>query len=240
MIMDNTPLRNLLTIVIPSKNEGMNLYHTVSSIASQYQIEGIRVIIADCSDQFGSIHILNEAISNFKHKLNIELIEGGYPAYGRYVGAKLVETPYILFLDADIILIDRKVLYDTVHKTTHLTSVQFHTDPGYNWIYKIFYTIQKMMKFFGSSFAIGGFQLFRTDIYNYTGGYNPKHMFAEDYYVSNKIHSQFFTLHNTKGVYTSSRRFRKKGLFYMVTLMFKCWLNRNNETFYMKSHGYWN
>ena len=93
--------------------------------------------------------------------------------------------------------------------------------------------------FLVSSFAIGGFQLFKTEIYKNTGGYNPEHVFAEDYYVSNKIHSKFFTLLNTKGVYTSSRRFRKKGLFYMITLMFKCWMNRNDESFYRKSHGYW-
>ena len=240
MKMDNTPLRNLLTIVIPSKNEGTNLYHTVSSIASQVLCQGIRVIIADISDEDKSLKVLNQITTDFKYSLNIEIIKGGYPAYGRYMGAKMVETPYILFMDADIILFDRKVIYDTLHNTTHLTTVTFSTDYGFNWIYKIFTICQRTMKFFGSSFAIGGFQLFRTEIYKYTGGYNPNHQFAEDYYISNKIYPQFFNIHKTEGVYTSARRFHKKGFIYMISIMIKCWFNRNNESFYMKSHEYWN
>ena len=239
MTMENIPLRNLLTIVIPSKNEGINLYHTISSIASQKLAQRLRVIIADISDEQKSLDILEQTQIDFKYSLNIEVIKGGYPAYGRFAGAKLVQTPYILFLDADIIFFDRNVLYDTLYKTTHLTTVRFTTDYGFGWIYNMFFTTQKIMKLFGSSFAIGGFQLFRTDIYHHTGGYNPEHVFAEDYYVSNKIYPAFFTLHDTKGVYTSSRRFKKKGLFYMISLMIKCWFNRNNEAFYKKSHGYW-
>lgn len=218
----------------------MNLYHTVSSISSQVLCQGIKVIIADCSDEEKSLNTINQILVDFKYSLNIQIIKGGYPAYGRYAGAKLVETPFILFMDADIILMDRKVIYETLYKTKHLTTVNFTTDFGFNWIYSVFTKTQKIMKFFNSTFAIGGYQLFSTEIYKATGGYNPKHIFAEDYYVSNKIHSQFFTIHNTSGVYTSARRFEKKGLFYMIKLMLKCWFNRNNEEFYMKSHGYWN
>ena len=109
-------MRDLLTIVIPCKNEGNNIYHTISSIASQDLIEGTRIIIADISDEFGSIHVLSQAVSNYRYKLNIEVIEGGYPAYGRYVGAKLVETPYVLFLDADIIFFDKKLIIININK----------------------------------------------------------------------------------------------------------------------------
>jgi len=239
--MENIPLlRDNLTIVIPSKNEGMNLYHCISSIASQVMGQGLRIIIADCSDERKSFDVLAEIKRDFKYSLNIEIIEGGYPAYGRKSGADLVKTPYVLFMDADIILLDRRVLVDCLNKTSHLTTVTFSTDYGYNWIYGVFTSAQRVMKFFGDTFAIGGFQLFRTEIYNYTGGYNPNHVFAEDYYVSNKIHSQFFNIHKTKGVYTSARRFKNKGLFYMLGLMIKCWFNRRNESFYIKSHNYWN
>ena len=228
-----------MTIIIPSKNEGNNLYHTISSISSQIMGQGLRVIIADISDEQKSLDIISQIQIDFKYSLNIEVIKGGYPAYGRYMGAKLATTPYILFLDADIILFDKRVLQNTLSKTDNLTTVTFITDYGYNWIYKLFTSTQRLMKYFGSSFAIGGFQLFNTEIYKKVGEYNPKHVFAEDYYVSNKIFSSTFTIHKTKGVYTSARRFVNKGLFYMIILMLKCWFNRNNEEFYLKSHGYW-
>jgi len=226
-------------VVIPSKNEKDNLYLTLSYISSQVMGYGIKVIIADCSDDEESLDIIKQIEIDFKYSLNIEVIPGGYPAYGRYMGAKLVTTPYVLFLDADVFLYNNMVLYQTVHNTKQLSTVSFSTDPGYNWIYNIFTFVQKVMKLFGSSFAIGGFQLFKTEAYRYAGEYNPEQVFAEDYYVSNKIWSPLFTIHNIDGVYTSARRFKNKGLFYMIALMLKCWVNRNNPQFYLKSHGYW-
>ena len=235
-----TNIKDNLTIVIPSKNEGRILYDCIYNISSQYNVAGTKIIIADISDDNISLDFIKRIKTDFKYSLNIEVIEGGYPAYGRYMGAKNVTTPYVLFLDADIFLTDKNVLTDTLNKTKHLTSVTFSTDKGFNWIYKLFTLTQKIMKVFGSSFAIGGFQLFRTEIYRYAGEYNPDQIFAEDYYISNKIHPGFYTIHKTNGVYTSARRFKNKGLFYMLSLMIKCWFNRNNKEFYLKSHNYWN
>lgn len=238
--MDNTPLRELLTVVIPSKNESHNLYKTISCLSSQIMGYGMKVIVADCSDDDESLSMVNQIKIDFKYSLDIEVIKGGYPAYGRYEGGKLVKTPYVLFLDADVFLYNKMVLYQTVHNTKQLSTVTFSTDKGYNWIYTVFTFVQRVMKFFGSSFAIGGFQLFKTESYRFAGEYQPDQIFAEDYYISNKIWSPMFTIHKIHGVYTSARRFKNKGLFYMITLMLKCWVNRNNKEFYLKSHGYWN
>jgi len=199
----------------------------------------MKVIIADCSDDEESLDIIKQIQIDFKYSLNIEVIPGGYPAYGRYMGAKLVTTPYVLFLDADVFLYNNMVLYQMVHNTKQLSTVKFQTDHGYNWIYSVFTFIQRFMKLLGSSFAIGGFQLFKTEAYRYAGEYNPDQVFAEDYFISNKIWAPLFTIHNIKGVYTSARRFKNKGLLYMITLMLKCWANRNNPKFYLKSHNYW-
>jgi hypothetical protein len=139
-----------------------------------------------------------------------------------------------------VFLYNKNVIYDVVKNTKHLSTVTFSTDKGYNWIYKVFTFSQRVMKLFGSSFAIGGFQLFKTEAYRYAGEYNPDQVFAEDYYISNKIQSSLFSIHNIDGVYTSARRFKNKGLFYMLSLMLKCWVNRNNPNFYLKSHGDWN
>lgn len=238
--MNTQLLKDKITIVIPSKNESRTLYDCVYNISKQKGISKTRVIIADISDKEESLQWVKRTQLDFEYNLNIEVIEGGYPAYGRYIGGNMVTTPYVLFLDADVMIYDKTIILDTLNKTKHLTTVNFTTDHGFNWIYSMFFLLQKLMKLFGSSFAVGGFQLFRTDVYRYTGGYNPTHMFAEDYYVSNKIWSKLFTLHRTNGVYTSSRRFKNKGIFHMIFLMMKCWLNRNDPEFYKKSHGYWN
>lgn len=238
--MENTQLlKDNLTIVIPSKNEKRTLYDCIYNISKQKNIEGTKIIIADISNDKESLDFIRRIESDFRYSLSIEVIKGGYPAYGRFVGGQIVKTPYVLFLDADILIHQKDLLINVLKETKHLSTVTISTEKSYNWVYKIFNTTQKIMKFFGSSFAVGGFQLFRTDIYRFAGEYNPNHLFAEDYYISNKIYPGFFTIYNTDGVYTSSRRFRNKGIFYMIFLMIKCWLNRNNENFYLKSYDYW-
>ncbi len=234
-----TNIKDRLTIVIPSKNESRTLYDCVYNISRQRGIAGTRVIIADISDNVTSLEFLKKITIDFKYCLNIEVIKGGYPAYGRYAGGRMVETDYVLFLDADILLHDTNIIFDTLAKTKQLTTVTLSTDHGYNWIYTIFTFVQRVMKYFGSSFAIGGFQLFNTEVYRRAGEYVPEQVFAEDYYISNKVWAPLFTIHKTNGAYTSARRFKNKGLFYMISLMIKCWFNRNNPDFYLKSHGYW-
>ena len=39
--------------------------------------------------------------------------------------------------------------------------------------------------------------------------------------------------------YTSSRRFDKKGIWYMIKLAWKSWLNTNNDEFFKKDFNYW-
>ena len=61
---------------------------------------------------------------------------------------------------------------------------------------------------------------------------------TKDFHLSSKIKSKKFKIIN-KTVYTPSRRLKNKGLFYMGKLMFKCWLNRNNDDFFKKDYNYW-
>jgi glycosyltransferase involved in cell wall biosynthesis len=95
-------MKELLTIVIPCKNERDNIYECIGFIAKQVGFAGTKVIIADTSDDEESLWLLWRAQCDFKHSLNIEVIEGGFPSKARLEGSKLVTTPYILFLDADI------------------------------------------------------------------------------------------------------------------------------------------
>jgi glycosyltransferase involved in cell wall biosynthesis len=99
-------IKDLLTIVIPCKNEMELIDLTLSLINKQEDISGTRVIIADSSDDSTRDIILSGGHDN----LNITIIDGGYPSVARNKGSELSTTPYILFLDADIFLIDNTTI----------------------------------------------------------------------------------------------------------------------------------
>ena len=73
MTMNTRSLRNLLTIVIPSKNEGKVLYDCIYHISEQFHIAGVRVIIADVSDEFESLNYIERIRVDFKYNLKIRI-----------------------------------------------------------------------------------------------------------------------------------------------------------------------
>jgi glycosyltransferase involved in cell wall biosynthesis len=230
-------MKDLLTIVIPCKNEKDNIYECVSFIAKQVGSAGLKIIIADTSDGKDSLDFLEYTKKDYRYSLNIGIIQGGFPAKARLEGSKLVTTPYILFLDADIMLQDKFILGECLGYNADLVTVPFQTEKGFNWIFRLFDIQQRMSNWLGTPFAIGGFQLWRTESYWKTGGYDETHLFAEDYWVSQK--AEIMKIHNTKGVWTSARRFKNKGFFYMFLISIKCYINRNNNSFFQKHHNYW-
>jgi len=232
-------IKDKLTIVIPSKNEGITLYECVCYIAGQHDIEGTRVIISDVSDDSLSLRYIKNLITDFKYTLNLEVIKGGYPAEGRLNGSKLVNTPYMLFLDSDIMLTHRNIIRDVTQYEMDLITVPFVTDVKWDWVFRLFDLFQWISKLLGTPFAVGGFQLWKTETYWKLGGYNKDEIFAEDYSLSQKVNPKNFKIYNTEFVYTSPRRFQKKGVFWMFKIMIKSYLNRNNPEFFTKSHGYW-
>jgi len=238
--MNNTLLlKDKITIIIPSKNESRTLYDCVYNISKQTDIAGVRIIIADISDDNDSIQYIRKIQTDFKYSLNIEIIEGGYPSQGRLNGSKLVTTPYMLFLDADIFLTNRKILMECMEYKKELITVPFYTDYPYRWVFRMCDMFQALSSYIGTPFAVGGFQLWNTQAYHRVGGYNPKELFAEDYSISQKVNPKEFKIVRIKGTYTSSRRFKSKGILWMFGIMIKSYLNRKNPKFFTQSHGYW-
>jgi len=223
-----------LTIVIPCKNEGKGIIDVLKLILSQIDC---RIIVVDSSTEEFSILLLREYQSTYK---NIEIIKGGLPAIARNNGAKLVTTPYILFLDADIYPYENAIkncIRTAVKGKYDLVTCKFTTDKKYNWVYRIF----DIFQWYSSKtkpFALGGFMLFKTETFNNLKGFNEEDKIAEDYHLSSKIEPNRFKITNDF-VYTSSRRFNKKGIWYMIKLAWKSWLNRNNDEFFKKDFNYW-
>jgi glycosyltransferase involved in cell wall biosynthesis len=237
--MNTQSLKDKITIVIPSKNESRILYDCIYNISKQTDISGTRIIIADVSDNEESLQYIRRLESDFKYSLNIEVIKGGYPSQGRLAGSLLVKTPYVLFLDADIFLTNKDILMECMKYQKDLITVPFYTDYPYRWVFRMFDTFQTISSLLGTPFAVGGFQLWNTETYWKVGGYNPEELFAEDYSISQKVKSKNFKVVKVKGTYTSSRRFKSKGVLWMFYIMIKSYLNRNNPKFFLQTHGYW-
>jgi glycosyltransferase involved in cell wall biosynthesis len=228
-----------LTVVIPCKNEGNTIYACLLAISNQVNSQDLSIIIADSSDNQESLDILAKCKSDFSN-LNIQIIKGGFPAKARLEGSKLVKTEYLLFLDADIMLTDRETLtqaivYCCANPHIDLVTIPFYTDPKWNWVFRAFEFFQKI----GPTFAIGGFQLWKTSAYWRVGGYDPSEIFAEDYSISSKVNRSNFKMLRSSFAYTSPRRFENKGIFYMFKLMILSYFNRNNPEFFKKHHNYW-
>jgi len=235
-----TLIKNSLTIVIPCKNEGLTIKKTLSLLNQQIGIKGTKVIVSDSSDD--KWFTFNCIESEYNKNICIEIIHGGYPSIARNNGVLRTNTKYVLFLDADIFIKDENLIDDLLNKMTkknfHLLTTKIRTEDGdFDYIYKVFDVIQFCIQF-STPFAVGGFMMFNKDVFDELGGFNIKDKFAEDYHLSSKIRPKKFYIDN-RVVYTLSRRFKNKGVFYMAKLMVKTYLNQKNDKFFTKEYGYW-
>ena len=232
-------LNDLLTIVIPCKNEKEVVSKTLDILNYQTNIRGVKVIVCDSSDdEYTNLLLFNKPEYNFELKIT----DGGLPAIARNNGFKLVSTPYVLFMDADIFLLDSEVLSKTVLKIQNedldLVSVRFRTTNGdYNYVYKVFNVLQKLSMFI-SPFCLGGFMLTKTSKFIEIGGFDEEVKIAEDYVYSKQIKRNKFKIQDGL-IYTLPRRFHNKGLWYMTKLMIGSVLNTNNKEYFKDSKSYW-
>ena len=63
--MNTLSLKDKLTIVIPSKNEGVNIYECIGFISKQRGIQGTKVIIADVSDEDKSLAWIQQTQTSY-------------------------------------------------------------------------------------------------------------------------------------------------------------------------------
>ena len=238
-------LNKFLTIVIPCKNEKEIISKTLDLLNHQENIDNVKVIVCDSSDD-GITR--PDLLSRLEYKqetdrFDLYVMDGGLPAKARNNGFRIVETPYVLFLDADVFLLDKTILTDTTKKILDrdldLITVKFRTDNGkYNYVYKTFDVIQKLSRLV-SPFCLGGFMLTKSDTFKKIKGFNEEIKVAEDYLYSKRIKGNKFKIHNTI-VYTTPRRFDSKGVLYMLRLMIGSLLNNNNKSYFKTDKGYWN
>ena len=238
-------LKDKLTIVIPCKNEENYIGRTLKSIISQENIEGIHIIIADGNSTDRTRNIIRYYQSRFAHKVNIEIIDGGSVSEGRNKGSELVTTKYVLFMDSDVILMNKNVINKTIYEMYHyrLDLLTCKTTSYGNdirtWLSFMLFNIINLISSIKRPFAVGTYFLTKRDKFRMLGGFDETILHSEDYVLSGKYDVKKFRISNHH-IGQDDRRFKKMGYFGMVKLIIKGFLNRNNPEFFKKDINYWN
>jgi len=238
--MSETILSEKITIVVPCKNEENYIAYLLMHLRNQL-IGSTRIIIADCSTDN-----TREVIQATKGKLNVEIIDGGPVSIAKNNGARLVTTPYILFIDADVRFFKDTVIRDAVNeiesKNLDLIGLNIKccdNDKRATVGFAVFNGINRILKHF-SPFAVGAFMLTRRDRFEEFGGFPEKMSTSEDYFLSRKYSPRKFRI--IKHYFgQDSRRFKKMGYFGMATYLVKNFVNRNNKQYWdsLDSSKYW-
>ena len=235
-------LNKFLTIVIPCKNEKDIIQKTLDLLNYQSDIWGVKVVICDSSDDGITKFDIIERLEINLDKFDLYLMDGGLPAVARNNGFKLVETPYVLFMDADVYLLDPKTIKRSIlkilQKNLDLVTTKFRSDNGkFNYIYKTFDLLQTISKW-STPFCLGGYMLIKSDTFRQLNCFDEEVKVAEDYYFSKQIKPKKFSRINNV-VFTPPRRFENKGLKYMIKLFFGSFFNHKNKSYFTKDKNYW-
>jgi len=234
-------LSDKITIVIPCKNEEDYIPYLLTHLRNQ-MIGSTRIIIADCSTDN-----TRAFIQESKGSLNVEVIDGGPVSIAKNNGAKLVTTPYILFIDADVRFFSDMVIRDAVDEleSNNLDLVGLYikcydrnktTQIGF----MLFNFVNRIMSY-KVPFAVGAFMLTRRDKFEEYGGFAEKYGTSEDFFLSKMYDTKKFKLVNHY-VGQDSRRFQKMGYFGMALYLIKNFWNRNNKEYWdnINHSKYWN
>ena len=233
-------LKDKVTIVIPSKNEQAYIPHLLSSLYRQRGIEGVRIIIADSSTDH-----TRSVIRTYHTFLYIDIIDGGPVSIAKNNGAALVNTPYILFIDADVRFFSNTVLEDTIRQLEEqnldLIGLNLKCYDG-NILSKLgfaaFNIVNKVMSKW-IPFAVGAYFLTRTDKFNELGGFPAKYKTSEDFILSRKYDVNKFKIAKHYAG-QDSRRMKKMGYFGMAHYLIKNFIHRNNENHWNSiDNSYW-
>src|SRR5215472_8517306 len=233
---------NQLTIVIPAKNESRLLPNLLESLCRQDYpaMRSTKVFLADAGSTDGTPDL---ALS-FSGRLNIEVIPGGLPSVGRNAGARRADTPYVLFLDADMELKDptliRRAMALAEQRKLKCVTTNIWCSNG---------TLRDHLLYIGNNvaqygsvlvrpFSTGMFMLFEKATFDRLGGFHEGALYAEDYLLSKKVANRRFGIVRGR-VHTTNRRFRNMGHFKIIGLFLKTMFNTWNDNYFLHDQGYW-
>ena len=168
-----------LTIVIPAKNESRYLPMLLTSLSRQDYplLPHTKVFVADADSTDGTADV---ALA-MRDGLDISVIPGGLPSVGRNAGARLAVTPYVLFVDADVVLDDRTLLRRALEKMRrrklHCLTTNIWCPDG-DWRDHLLYGGNNLFQYAGAwvkPFATGMFMLFDKGRFDELGASTKTH-----------------------------------------------------------------
>jgi glycosyltransferase involved in cell wall biosynthesis len=203
-------------------------------------LPSVKVLVADAGSTDGT----QELALSFAGRLDIEVIAGGLPSVGRNAGAKRAQTPYVLFIDADMELRDgtliRRAMDLVIRRKLHCVTTNIWCSNG---------TLRDHVLYVGNNvaqygsmlvrpFSTGMFMLFAKHEFDRLGGFHEGALYAEDYLLSKKVANRRFGI--VRGcVHTTNRRFRNMGHARIVGLFLKTMFNTWNDNYFLHDQGYW-
>ena len=233
---------NDLTIVIPAKNEAKLIPRLLTALTNQTypKMPSTKVLVADAGSTDGT----PEIVMSFRDRLNVSVVPGGLPSAGRNRGAALAETPYVLFMDADIEPASSSLIEDAMERAQRKQLQCVTTNilcQGGSLTDRLFYLTNNLFQYLScihKPFSTGMFMLFDRKRFAELGGFNEQVHFAEDYLLSQKVARSKFGIVRG-GVYTTNRRLTKMGHARVARLFFATAFNYWNRRFFLRDHKYW-
>ena len=234
-------MEELLTIIIPCKNEGSYIRKTLHSISKQIGIGKTKIIIADANSNDNTLFEIESA--KFYYDLNIEVIEGGPVSIGRNRGARISKTPYILFLDADTELLSNDIIQEAL---SSLINDGYYLSTGKvrsvsksipsKLVFRVFTFVQKYI--LPETFCTGQFFMISRIRFLALRGFDEEVTHSEDYLLSRQIERKRFKIVN-RYMGQDDRRFKRMGYFVFFWFLIKNYINKNNREWFTNDVGYW-
>ena len=229
----------LFTVVIPSYNEERYIYNTLWYLSRQNLKTKIRVIICDANSTDKTIEHISKADKDFDN-LEIEIRTGGSVAYARNKGAELVNTPFILFLDADSVMLDSDTIIETLNNAYDFDIIgckQKSTSNDFvsKQTWKVFEFIRKVMP---ETFCTGCYFFISKEKFDELGGFDETLQNSEDFWLSKQIPKSRFKILD-KYIGQDNRRFKKMGNLSFIKNIVLTYLNKNNVDWFKNDVGYW-
>lgn len=200
------------------------------------------LLIADA----GSTDRTAEIAQSYNSRLRIRIIPGGMPSVGRNAGARIAESPYLLFLDADIELADTTLLRRSLdlmkRKSLHCLTTDIYCKEGRlsdRLLYRANNIAQRLSRFH-KPFATGMFMLVDRAAFEALGGFDERSIFAEDYQLTRQFSGRRFRTVRG-GIFSTNRRFCKTGRLRMMKMFLNAYLHSGNVSFFHldKHRSYW-
>jgi len=232
-------IKDKLTIVIPAKNEVNYISGILTDLYCQMNVKGMRVIIADGGSTDGTIELINQSAMLFQDKLAIEIVSGGTVSQGRNAGLKLVQTPYVLFIDADVRLTDLMQIDQTVKLLLRKRLVGAYVDCVGSFLsgfsYALFNMVNRQMSKF-RPFALGSYFGTRVSDIKQFGGWDEEVVHSEDWILSGNFKPKEFAF-SKYPIEVDDRRFKKSGHLRMMFMLLKSAIV--GRKYQVKDNGYW-